>query len=94
MIKKTPFHEDNYDQVLHFHDVCAVMYLLKPELFKGQDCYVEVVREGITAGTTVVDYTNRTGKTPNVHVLHTVKREEFVAELVKAVKVTSDRLKN
>lgn len=92
VINKTPFHEENYDQVLHFHDVCAVMYLLKPELFKGQDCYVEVALEGITSGATVVDYTNRTDKKPNVHVLHTVNREQFVAEFVKAVEIISDRL--
>lgn len=86
VMKRTPFHEENYDQVLHFHDVCAVMYLLKPQIFDGQDCFVEVSLEGITAGATVVDYTNRTGKSPNVHVLHTVNREEFVAEIMKAVK--------
>lgn len=93
VMKKTPFHEENYDQVLHFHDVCAVMYLLNPDIFKGQDCYVEVALEGTTAGTTVVDYTNRTGKTANVHVLHTVNREKFVKEFLKAVKIISDRLK-
>ena len=93
VIKKTPFHEDNYDQVLHFHDVCAVMYLLKPELFQGQDCYVELALEGAAAGATVVDYTNRTNKKPNAHVLHTVNREAFVAEIVKAVEVISERLK-
>ncbi|WP_084710746.1 nucleoside hydrolase [Ornithinibacillus californiensis] len=92
MMKKTPFHEGNYDEVLHFHDVCAVMYLLKPDLFEGQDCYVEVALEGNTAGTTVVDYTNKTGKTPNVHVLHTVKREEFVGEFMESVRTISDRM--
>ena len=94
VIKRTPFHEDNYDQVLHFHDVCAVMYLLKPELFEGQDCFVEASLEGITAGATVVDFTNRTGEKPNVHVLHSVNREAFVEEFVKAVKVISDRVES
>ena len=94
VITRTPFHEENYDQVLHFHDVCAVMYLLKPELFAGGDYYVEVSLEGITAGATVVDYRNRTGKTPNVHVLHTVNRSEFVAEFMRAVKVISDRIES
>ncbi|QCR32482.1 nucleoside hydrolase [Lysinibacillus sp. SGAir0095] len=93
VIKKTPFHEENYDQVLHFHDVCAVMYLLRPELFKGQTCYVEVSLEGITAGATVVDYTNRTAKAPNVHVLHSVNREDFVEEFMRAVDIISSRLR-
>lgn len=92
VMKRTPFHEENYDQVLHFHDVCAVMYLVKPDLFDGQDCYVEVALEGITAGATVVDYTKRSNRTPNVHVLHTVDREKFVSEFIKAVESISERL--
>ena len=92
VITRTPFNDENYDKVLHFHDVCAVMYLLKPELFKGDDYFVEVSLEGITAGATVVDYRNRTGKKPNVHVLHTVNREKFVEEFMQAVKIISDRL--
>ena len=94
VITRTPFHEENYDKVLQFHDVCAVMYLLKPELFVGDDYYVEVSLEGITAGATVVDYRNRTGKAPNVHVLHTVNRLEFVSEFMRAVNVISDRLES
>ncbi|MBC5635308.1 nucleoside hydrolase [Ornithinibacillus sp. BX22] len=91
-IKKTPFDEENYDQVLHFHDVCAVKYLLKPELFRGKDYYVKVSLEGITSGATVVDYRNRMEKEPNVHVLHSVQREAFVEAFMKAVKHISDKL--
>jgi pyrimidine-specific ribonucleoside hydrolase len=91
-IKKTPFHEENYDQVLAFHDVCAVMYLLKPQIFEGQDYFVEVELEGITAGTTVVDYMETTGKAPNVYVLYGVNREAFVAEFKKAVEIITERI--
>lgn len=92
VMEKTPFHEENYDQVLRFHDVCAMMYLLRPEIFKGQDCYVEMVLEGPAAGTTMVDYINRWNKAPNVHVLHSVNREVFVDEYIKAVKTISDKI--
>lgn len=91
-IKKTPFHEENFDKVLQFHDVCAVMYLLKPQIFEGQDYYVEVELEGITAGTTIVDYMEKTGKAPNVHVLYEVNREAFVMEFMKAVEIISKRI--
>ncbi|RHW35863.1 nucleoside hydrolase [Lysinibacillus yapensis] len=92
VMKKTPFDEENYDQVLRFHDVCAVMYLLRPDIFEGQDCYVEAVLDGPASGATVVDYQNKTGKTPNVHVLHSVNREVFVGEFIKAVRIVSDRI--
>lgn len=91
-IEKTPFHEENYDQVVHFHDVVPVMYLLQPHLFEGTDHFVEVELEGKAAGATIVDYLNRTNNKPNVHVLHNVEREKFVEEFMKAVEKISDRL--
>ncbi|WP_421663447.1 nucleoside hydrolase [Lysinibacillus telephonicus] len=63
------------------------MYLLKPDIFEGQDYYVEVELEGVTVGTTVVDYMEKTGKVPNVHVLYEVSREAFVKEFKKAVEI-------
>lgn len=91
-IEKTPFHAENYDQVVHFHDVVPLMYLLQPHLFEGTDHYVEVELEGKAVGATVVDYYNRTKKEPNVHVLHNVEREKFVEEFMKAVENISERL--
>lgn len=92
-INKTPFHSENFDQVLHFHDVCAVMYLLKPHFFEGNDYFVEIELEGNTVGTTIVDYSYQTGNAPNVHVLHSVDRQSFVAEFMKAVEIISKRIK-
>lgn len=92
--EQTPFNEDHFAEVLRFHDLCAMMYVIKPELFMGQDYYVQVELEGrLTAGTTVVDYARRSGKTPNVHVLHGVDREGFVSEFMNAIEFVGERIR-
>ncbi|WP_342528211.1 nucleoside hydrolase [Chryseomicrobium sp. FSL W7-1435] len=85
--KQTPFHEENYETNIRLHDLCAVSYVVRPELFKGDDYHVEVEIEGrLTAGTTVVDYMERTGLPKNVHVLHTVDRDAFRDHFFEAIK--------
>lgn len=85
--KRTAFHEEHFERVIRLHDLCAVSYVITPDLFEGDDCHVEVELEGrLTAGTTVVDYSQRTGLPKNVKVLHTVKREEFVQQFFEAIK--------
>lgn len=93
VMKRTPFHAENYDSTIRFHDLCAIAYVLSPELFEGQDCYVEISLEGMTAGTTMVDYMGVSGKSPNVKVLHSVNREAFVEQFMRAVEVISRRIK-
>lgn len=45
------------------HDPCTIAWLLKPELFDAQDCYVSIETQGEhTQGMTVVDCYNVTGK--------------------------------
>lgn len=88
----TPFTEPHYAEVMRFHDVSAIMFLLHPEFFKGTDYYVEMSMEGITAGATVADLHGVSGKQPNVHVLHDVDREAFVAAFMQAVQTISDRI--
>ncbi|WP_053368551.1 nucleoside hydrolase [Bacillus sp. FJAT-27245] len=90
--KRTAFHEEHFERLFRLHDLCAVSYVITPELFEGDDCHVEVELESrLTAGTTVVDYTQRTGLPKNVKVLHTVRREEFVQHFFEAIK-KMDRL--
>ncbi|WP_241536007.1 nucleoside hydrolase [Indiicoccus explosivorum] len=85
--QQTPFHEPHFADVIRLHDLCAVAYAIKPELFAGMDCHVEIETEGrLTSGTTVVDYTNRTKKPANAHVLHSVDREAFVRLFTDAVR--------
>ncbi|MFJ7829226.1 hypothetical protein ACIQXU_03325 [Peribacillus sp. NPDC097284] len=55
---------------------------------------MQVELEGrLTAGTTVVDYARRSGKTPNVHVLHGVDREGFVSEFMNAIEFVGERIR-
>ncbi|MGE8203768.1 nucleoside hydrolase [Heyndrickxia sp. NPDC080065] len=85
--KKTGFHEEHFDRVIRLHDLCAVSYVVTPELFDGDDCHVVIEMEGRhTAGATVVDYTQSTGKPRNAKVLHSVNREAFVEQFLGAIK--------
>ncbi len=68
------------------HDACAVAYLLKPEIFIGQDYYVEIETKGeFTTGSTVVDQFNRYKKKANTKVLLDLDRQAFVDLLVDLV---------
>ncbi|UMX64065.1 hypothetical protein MJ588_04695 [Klebsiella pneumoniae] len=47
---------------LRMHDLCAIAWLARPELFTLQPCFVAVETQGTwTAGTTVVGYRRATG---------------------------------
>lgn len=88
--KQTAFHSPEFESRIRLHDLCAVSYVLTPELFEGDDCHVAVELAGnLTAGTTVVDYEQRTGLPHNVKVLHTVDREKFVKQFLNAVQKMS-----
>lgn len=51
------------------HDLCAIAWLVRPDLFTVKPCFVAVETQGeYTAGTTVVDIEGRLGKSPNVQV--------------------------
>lgn len=54
---------------LRMHDLCAIAWLVKPELFKMQPCFVAVETHGeYTSGTTVVDLENRYQRPANAQV--------------------------
>lgn len=93
VMEATPFHAPNYENEIRFHDTCAISYLVTPELFEGEDYYVEVeMTSPLTAGTTIVDYAKRSGKTPNAKVLHNVKRQAFIEQFIDAVATMNARL--
>ena len=51
---------------LRMHDLCAIAWLARPELFTLQPCFVAVETQGTwTAGTTVVDIEGRLGQPAN-----------------------------
>ena len=70
------------------HDVCSVMYLLYPEIFKYKDLQVEIdCSDGLNRGRTAVD--NREWikyEKTNTRVLLHVDREKFIDILVDAFK--------
>lgn len=48
---------------LRMHDLCAIAWLVRPDLFTVKPCFVAVETQGeYTAGTTVVDIEGRLGK--------------------------------
>lgn len=54
---------------LRMHDLTAIAFLVKPELFRTQPCFVAVETQGeYTSGTTVVDIEQRLGKPANAQV--------------------------
>ncbi|UFT98702.1 nucleoside hydrolase [Radiobacillus kanasensis] len=88
--EKTPFHEENFNDVIRLHDLCAVAYVVDPTLFQGEEYFVTVERHGThTNGATVVDYDRRSGQTPNVKVLYEVDRERLVSLFLRAVTICS-----
>ncbi len=69
------------------HDPCVIAYLLRPELFKGRDCHVEVETQSeLTMGRTVVDWQgrgrlNRGAAPANAKVLNELDADGFFALL-------------
>ena len=71
---------------LRMHDLCAIAWLVRPELFTLKSCFVAVETQGTyTAGTTVVDIENRLGQPANAQVALDLDVEGFrnwVAEVL------------
>jgi len=60
------------------HDPTVIAYLLRPELFKGRDCNVEIeTRSELTVGMTVVDWWQVTGRKHNAKVMREVDDQGF-----------------
>jgi pyrimidine-specific ribonucleoside hydrolase len=68
------------------HDACAIAWLIRPELFTGEDLHVEVETRGeLTRGMTVADRRPGTTSLPNVHVLLDVDRPAFIELLFEGL---------
>lgn len=64
------------------HDPNVIMYLLCPDLYKGKDCFVEIIHDsGPAQGQSVVDWWGRTGRTANAKVIYQADVEGFYREL-------------
>jgi purine nucleosidase len=51
------------------HDPCVIGYLLRPDLFRGRACKVEIETEGRSAGRTNVHWWPRRPQEPNANVI-------------------------
>jgi purine nucleosidase len=66
------------------HDPAVVAYLLKPELFRGRDCNVEIeTTSELTAGMTVVDWWHVTDRKRNAKVMRFVDADGFFDLLIE-----------
>ncbi|MBY3213081.1 nucleoside hydrolase [Rhizobium laguerreae] len=66
------------------HDPTVVAYLLKPELFKGRECNVEIeVQSELTVGMTVVDWWHVTERKRNAKVMRHVDADGFFDLLIE-----------
>ncbi len=60
------------------HDPTVIAYLLRPELFKGRDCNVEIeTASELTVGMTVVDWWQVTGRKHNARVMREIDDQGF-----------------
>ena len=69
------------------HDPCTIAYLLKPELFKGKICNVEVeTGSRLTRGHTAVDFWGVTDRVKNANWLYNVDADGFFALLIERLR--------
>lgn len=74
------------------HDVCAVLYLTNPELFKGAYHSTTVnTSDGILRGKTII---NSESANKNVLVLNEVNRSELLKHIFNAIKFYDIKLEN
>ncbi|MEX3011233.1 nucleoside hydrolase [Hoeflea sp. TYP-13] len=68
------------------HDPTVIAWLLKPELFSGRYCNVEIeTKSPLTAGMTVVDWWQVTGRPHNALVIRDVNADGFFDLLVEHI---------
>lgn len=68
------------------HDPTVVAYLLKPELFSGRMCSVEIdTNSGPSLGATQVDWWDVTDDAPNAMVMRDIDSEAFFDLLVERI---------
>lgn len=69
------------------HDPCTIAYLLKPELFTGKMCNVEIeTGSPLTRGHTAVDFWGVSDRVRNVNWLYKVDADGFFKLLVERLK--------
>jgi purine nucleosidase len=60
------------------HDPCVIAYLLRPDLFTGQDMRVDIeIASPLNIGRTVCDLHDRAGRAKNAHVVEKIDADGF-----------------
>ena len=68
------------------HDPTVIAYLLRPDLFKGRDCNVEIeTASELTVGMTVVDWWQVTGRKHNAMVMREIDDQGFFDLLTERI---------
>ena len=68
------------------HDPTTIAWLLKPELFNGKHCNVEIETESkLTRGATVIDWWEVTGRPKNAYVVNEVNSDGFFELLTNRI---------
>ncbi|MFL0268876.1 nucleoside hydrolase [Candidatus Clostridium radicumherbarum] len=76
------------------HDLCTIVYLLRPDFFKGVKYHVDVETSGeLTRGMTIADKRPVPDKAPNTLVLTEVLRCQFVKFFIESLEILDERLK-
>ena len=71
---------------LKMYDSCAVAYLLKPEMYRMEETFVDVELEGsMTKGCTLVDLKGYLGKPANAKVCMDIDQEMFRAWFLESI---------
>lgn len=75
------------------HDLCAVVYLLKPELFKGSFADIHVITDDSPArGLTYGDFRMTASDPKNTLVLYDVDRKKFIETLTNSLEILDEQL--
>lgn len=75
------------------HDVCTIIYLLRPDLFKGVNYHVDIETSGEkTRGMTIADKRPVPDKDSNAFVLTEVDRDLFVKFFIEGLEILDNRL--
>ena len=69
------------------HDPCVIAWLLRPALFTGRDCFVQIETQSeLTMGQSVIDWWGVTGKPANARVLGGIDADGFYALIAERLK--------
>lgn len=84
----TRYHRKRGYEIYPIHDLCAVMALQHPEIFKGEDLMVDIsLSDDLHRGTSSADIREwNTNKVPNAHVLFEVERGPFIEYFIKSIR--------